>query len=393
MLWLYWRRSRLVIGIAGATLGTLTALILAANMLAESNRRPAPPAAVGGGGVSQKKLPPASDPAVRRGVALMTAAVAACRTVSYRGVQIVAWTSPEGSSSYLLDIWHRSGQAELAKTDDDGDFDGRSSGRVPGMDSGASVGVLSITSSMLSLLRRNYVLEYSGPGSASSRAALVVTIRRHNGSLAARYWIDRTTSLPLRREMYDRSGRRVSEGAFIDLTIGESEVRSEPTVLGPAWSPYTPAAARRPGARPTKARLLALHASGWPVRRTLAGNMALAGVTSTATTSGQVLDASYSDGLSVVSVFMQRGTLSGKLPGWHKSRVAGLTVYATASGDLDEQGLAWSSDGIVFTVIADAPPGTVTEVVADLPHERAEGFWPRVDRGLKRIGSWFDPFG
>ena len=392
MLWLYWRRSRLVIGIAGATLGALTALILAANMLAESNRRPAPPAAIGGG-ANRAKLPAASDPVARRGVALMTAAVAACRTVSYRGVQIVAWTSPEGSSSYLLDIWHRSGQAELAKTDDDGDSDGRSSGQVPGTSSGASVGVLSITSPMLTLLRANYVIEYSGPGSASGRAALIVTIRRHNGSLAARYWLDRSTSLPLRREMYDRGGHRVSEGAFIDLTVGESEVRSEPGVLGPAWSPYAPAAARTHGARPTKARLLALHASGWPVRRTVAGNMALAGVTSTATTSGQVLDASYSDGLSVISIFMQRGALSGKLPGWHKSRIAGLTVYATAAGDLDEQGLAWSADGIVFTVIADAPPGTVTEVVAQLPHERPEGFWPRVERGLKRIGSWFDPFG
>lgn len=255
-----------------------------------------------------------------------------------------------------------------------------------------SVGVLTLTTAMLGLLRANYVLEYTGTGSASDRPALIVTIRRHDGTLAARYWLDRSTSLPLRREMYDRHGRRVSEGAFIDLTIGESEVRSEPTVLGPSWSPYTPPA-RTPGRHPTRARLLALHASGWPVRRTLAGNMALSRVTSTASSSGMVLDASYSDGLSVISVFMQRGALSGQLPGWHKSRIAGLTVYATASGDLDEQGLAWSAHGVVFTVIADAPPDTVTEVVAELPHERAEGFWPRVGRGLKRIGSWFDPFG
>ncbi len=391
MLWLYWRRSRLVIGIAGAVLGALTALILAANMLAESNRRPAPPAAVGGP-ASRAKLPSSNAPSVRRGIALMTAAATACRMVSYRGVQIVAWTSPEGSSSYLLDVWHRSGQPELAKTDDDGDSDGGSPGQVPGASGGASVGVLSITTSMLSLLRTNYVIEYIGPGSASTRPAEIVAIRRHDGSLAARYWLDRSTGLPLRREMYDRSGRRVSEGAFIDLTIGDSEVGTEPAVEGPAWSPYAPAT-RKAGSQPTRARLLALHASGWPVPRTLAGNMALAGVSTTATSSGQVLDASYSDGLSVVSIFMQRGALSGKLPGWHKSRIAGLTVYATASGDLDEQGLAWSADGVVFTVIADAPPGTVTEIVAQLPHERAEGFWPRVVRGLKRIGSWFDPFG
>jgi len=43
-------------------------------------------------------------------------------------------------------------------------------------------------------------------------------------------------------------------------------------------------------------------------------------------------------------------------------------------------------------VIADAPPDTVTAVVAQLPHDRRAGFWVRVGRGLKRIGSWFDPF-
>lgn len=390
MLWLYWRRSRLVIGVAGAALGALTALILAANLLAESGRRPAQPAAIGH--ASRAKLPSPTDPTVRHGVALMTAAVSACRTVSYRGVQIVAWTSPEGSSSYLLDVWHRSGQAELAKADNDGDADGAHSGQAPAAGSGVSVGVLSITRPMLKLMRANYVIEYTGTGSANSRPAEVVTIWRRDGSLAARYWLDRSTSLPLRREMYDRSGHRVSEGAFIDLTIGENEVGIEPGTVGPAWRPYAPAMSRKKAARPSSARLLALKASGWPVNRTLAGNMTLEDVTSTATPSGQVVDASYSDGLSVISVFMEHGKLAGRLPGWHRTRIAGLTLYVTAAGDLDEQGLAWSADGVVYTVIADAPPNTVTEVVAQLPHERAEGFWARVARGLKRIGSWFDPF-
>lgn len=391
MLWLYWRRSRLVIGVVGAALGALTALILAANLLAESGRRPAEPAAVGQ--ANRAKLPSASGQTVRRGIALMTAAATACRTVSYRGVQIVGWTSPEGSTSYMLDVWHRSGQAELAKTNGDGDADGGSSAGAPAAGSGVSAGVLSITTPMLRLMRSNYVIAYTGSGMASGRPAEVVTVLRRDGSLAARYWLDRSTNLPLQREMFDRSGHQVSQGSYIDLTIGESELRSEPGTLGPAWRPFSPAAARRRGPAPTSGRLLALKARGWPVSRTLAGNMVLERVTSTATRSGLVLDASYSDGLSVISVFMEHGELSGQLPGWHKSRVAGLTIYVTAAGELDEQGLAWSADGVVYTVIADAPPDTVTEIVAKLPHERAEGFWPRVGRGLKRMASWFDPFG
>jgi sigma-E factor negative regulatory protein RseB len=121
--------------------------------------------------------------------------------------------------------------------------------------------------------------------------------------------------------------------------------------------------------------------------------MKLASVSKTRTSSGAVLDASYSDGLSLISVFIQRGELEGALPGWHHIAVGGLPVYSTKSGDLDEQGLAWSAGGFVYTVIADAPPQAVSRVIAELPHQLEAGFWDRVARGIKRIGSWFDPFG
>jgi sigma-E factor negative regulatory protein RseB len=76
----------------------------------------------------------------------------------------------------------------------------------------------------------------------------------------------------------------------------------------------------------------------------------------------------------------------------HLARVHGLPVYATESGDLDEHGLAWSADGFVYTVVADAPPDSVARVITELPHHRDTGFWERVVRGIKRMGSWFDPF-
>ena len=398
MIWLYWRRSRLVVGMAGLALGSLAALVLIAGAVADAGNRPgsATPAAVRRAGAMQRGFTPpsAADPQVHRGLALMAAAVTACRTVSYRGVQIVAWSSAEGSSSYLLDVWHRSGEPELAEGDGDVD-DRNSSSHTPGSaaGSGGAVGVLSISPGMLDLLRINYIIEYAGPGSSSDRPAQIVAVRRRDGTLAARYWLDRQTSLPLRREMFDRSGHRVSEGAFIDLELGDSSIGLAPVIQGQAWSTYIPLSQRQaPNSRPTSARLTGLHADGWPVPSRLAGNMVLAGVTRTATSSGQVVDASYSDGLSVVSVFMQHGELSGKLPGWHEEQVGGLPVYSTVPGQLADEGLAWSAHGVVFTVIADAPPEAVTEVVAQLPHERHDGLWTRVARGFKRIGSWFDPF-
>jgi hypothetical protein len=394
MLWLYWRRSRLVILVAALMLGLLAGLALLADSVAGTDALTAPPAAMHRPGAVQPRfvVPSADDPQVRRGLVLMSAAAAACKLVSYRGVQIVAWTSAGGSSSYLIDVWHRSGEPELAATD--GDADDSSRAGIPGGATGgaAAVGVLNISPAMLTLLRANYVVQYAGVGSSSDRAARIIAVRRHDGTLAAQYWLDRDTSLPLRREMFDESGRRVNEGAFIDLEIGLSGMGVVPPTQGQAWQTYI-SAQQPPGSRLTTARIRALRADGWPVPRTLAGNMTLASVSKTATRSGPVLDASYSDGLSVVSLFIQRGELSGRLPGWHHVAVRGLPVYSTKSGDLDEQGVAWSASGFVYTVIADAPPQAISHVIAELPHQRDTGFWDRVARGIGRIGSWFDPFG
>src|SRR5215467_488008 len=392
MLWLYWRRARAVIGAVAAAMGALAALALLASFLADGKRPgAAPPAALGRGSTAgRSSLPAPNDPVVQRGMLLMAEAVAACRSVPYRGVQIVAWTSPEGSSSYLLDVWHRPGGPELARDDDDSD-DGTGSLGIPASGGGGRGGVLSLSAGMLDLLRVNYVLEYEGAGTSSNRSASIVAVRRHDGTLAAQFWLDAATGLPLRREMFDRSGRRVSEGAFIDLRIGDQELGEVPAEAGRAWTAVAPA--NSAASRPNAAQLASLQTDGWRVPGRLAGNMILSGVSRTATPSGPVLDARYSDGLSVASVFMQRGVLPRTLPGWHQADVSGTQVLATESGSLSEQGLAWSARGIVYTVIADAPPDAVAAIVAELPHDSHIGFWSRVGRGLKRIASWFDPFG
>jgi len=397
MIWLYWRRWRAVIVVTSAVLGALAALVIVADYVAGPSTvsSGASAAASGSGGAQPQVQPqivvPSGNAQVRRGLLLMSAAATACQKVSYRGVQIVAWSSPRGSISYLIDVWHQPGRPELAESERDALPSAISHPATDG--TGAAVGVLTISPAMLALLRSNYIIEYEGPGSSSDRAAQVVAVRRRDGTLAAQYWLDRHTGLPLRREMYDESGRRVSEGAFIDLEIGPRSIGSVPSAQGQAWEAVVPAATSGGGAwPPNAARVMALRADGWPVPRALAGNMTLASVTRTATSSGPVLDAFYSDGLSVVSVFLQRGQLSGTLPGWHQSRINGLPVYVTQSGDLDEQGLAWSAGGFVYTVIADAPPDSVAQIVVQLPHERTTGFWQRVLRGIRRIGSWFDPF-
>ena len=55
-----------------------------------------------------------------------------------------------------------------------------------------------------------------------------------------------------------------------------------------------------------------------------------------------MLDLGYSDGLSVVSLFEQRGHLAAKLAGWQKITVAGHVIYAAQP---DQRSLTWSSRG------------------------------------------------
>jgi sigma-E factor negative regulatory protein RseB len=102
-----------------------------------------------------------------------------------------------------------------------------------------------------------------------------------------------------------------------------------------------------------------------------------------------VLELGYSDGLSVVSVFEQRGDLASGLAGWQKATVDGHVIYVAES---DQRSLTWSSHGMVYTVMADAPDQTVDAVVGSLPHDKPPGFWKRMSRGFVRLASWVNPF-
>jgi sigma-E factor negative regulatory protein RseB len=109
----------------------------------------------------------------------------------------------------------------------------------------------------------------------------------------------------------------------------------------------------------------------------------------TTTPSGQVIDLSYSDGLSVLSLFVQHGVLPAQMPGWRLVSLQGRAVYAS---DADDRGLTWSAGGFEFTLIADAPTELVGQAVAALPRDERPGFWPRLGRGFRRIVSWANPF-
>jgi sigma-E factor negative regulatory protein RseB len=310
------------------------------------------------------------------GLRLLSEAAAACQDTSYRGSQVLRWWGQDETGASAVEVWHQPGRMTLVRAAGTRPGAAARSGAAGDQEPG---GVLGMSARLLALLQVNYLVVYAGRGSADQRGALVVEIRRRRGGLAARFWLDALTKLPLRRELFDSSGHLVSDDVVTSLELGDPEPGGVPAAAAAPWP-----------AQLDQASLAALRAQGWKLPGALPGNLSLLTVGQTQTRSGPVVDLSYSDGLAVVSVFVQRGELAHAPPGWRPVTLQGRTVYSV---DPEDRTFAWSAGGFVYTLVADAPLDTVSQVVAALPGASAPGFWQRMARGLHRIVSWINPLG
>jgi sigma-E factor negative regulatory protein RseB len=306
------------------------------------------------------------------GARLLREAASACQGTSYSGEQVVLWWGQGETSSSVVEVWHQPGGVTLVQASG-----AQGSGARAGAEDQDPDGILGLSDRLLALLESNYRVVYAGRGSADNRAALVVDVRRPGGALAARFWLDAATKLPLRREIFDGNARMISEDTFTRLDLGPGGLGGMPA---PAAAPWT--------AQLDGPRLTALRAQGWPLPARMPGNLVLFAATQTSASSGQVVDVSYSDGLDVVSLFVQRGELAQPMPGWRQIAVDGRTVYSV---NPDERTFAWSANGYVYTMIADAPMTTVRQVVTAMPGQAPLGFWQRIARGFHRLASWLNP--
>jgi len=343
-----------------------------------ARERASTPAVTGGSPevpASSATRPPGSALAV----SLLTESAQAAVSTSYQGEEIVSRWATSGESVLTSDIWHASGGQTVTRTQAAGTAPGGQSYTSADTDGQWPEGVLGVTVPLVRLLQAHYTVAYAGPGSAGTRKAQVVEAWRDDGSLAARFWLDEQTKLPLQRETFDSAAHVMSQEAFVDVRVGQQT------------SAATPAdSAARAAGRLAVGQLLALRAGGWLVPASLPGGLSLFTGSQTQTTAGSVLDLAYSDGLSVVSVFEQHGNLPAQLPGWQQVTLGGHAVYAA---EPDQRPLTWASRGMVYTLMADAPAPTVDRVVGALPHDRPPGFWKRMSRGVTRVASWVNPFG
>jgi sigma-E factor negative regulatory protein RseB len=348
---------------AGLAVGLLTVALAAVTMVEttaglmtqDSPPKPAAP-----------RLPAANTPAARVGLRLLSAAAAAALAVPYSGEQLVRWWGPKSTSRSVIQVWHpRNGTVRATVADLD-------SGLSPGTTDPESV--LSISPQTVALIRAHYAVATAGSGWVDGRPARIVQLTRPDGSLAARFWLDRSTGLLLRRDTFDTRSQMIGEDAFTDLRFGTAGLTGMPDQSAREW----PASLDKTG-------LAGLRSEGWPVPGGLPDGLALLAAHRTP----QVIDLDYSDGLAVISVFVQRGELPPTMPGWREITVSGHEVY---SSDPDQRSLSWSAHGFVYTVIAEAPSSTVSDVISAMPHDTQRGFWGRIAHGLKRLGSWANPF-
>jgi sigma-E factor negative regulatory protein RseB len=313
-----------------------------------------------------------------KGMRLLVQAADAGQSTSYRGTELIAQSGVGGSVRETSQVWHEAGGDTLVQT---------SGGGMPAADpaqagagSTSPEGVFGVTRSLVALLGRHYVAEYGGTGSAAGRPASVVELYRFDGSLAARYWLDKQTMLPLRRELLAGGSQVISEDSFTQVQLGAAAGAAAPSAgsavltapfSGSGWAAAAPSA---------------LTAQGWRVPHTLPGGLPLYAAAQTSTASGQVVDLEYSDGLYTVSLFVERGDLAASLPGWRPVTVGGQRAFASGHS------VTWSGLGLVYTAIADAPPQTVSQVMGALPDSGQPGLLDRVARGLGRLAGMVNPF-
>lgn len=326
--------------------------------------------------------PPARLQSSALAARLLVQAAQAAVLMSYQGEEIVSHWGTSGGTVLVSDIWHVSGGQTVTQTQAAGTYSSGEPYLSSDTDGQSPEGVLGVTAPLVRLLEAHYVVVYAGPGSADNRTARIVEAKRADGSLAAMFWLDDATNLPLEREVFDSAAHVISEDVFINVEVTNQVPKAAPVGgLADPQGPWTdPLSATQ---------LLALRGHGWLVPSDLPGGLSLFTGAKTSTSTGTVLDLGYSDGLSAVSLFEQRGNLATKLAGWQKTTVAGHVIYVS---EPDQRFLTWSGRGIVYTVMADAPAQTVDDVVGMLPHDAPPGFWKRMSRGLARLASIVNPF-
>ena len=327
-------------------------------------------------GLSASLSPRLEGPSVTTGTtltaaeahAMMQRAAEAAHSVSYSGRQSFLAYRNGGAIVAQVDVDARAGQGSQIKVNNQ---TGQQllEGFTPALISSRVV-----DDELLDLLERNYRLSGTRGSSVASRSATVIAATQGDShSIAARWWIDDATGIVLWQETYDKSGSVDLSFGFTSVAVsrGDSILQHLPPRL----------AVPRTSTSLTISSAAELNASGWSCFRHLAG-LSLVRIRSDRVGNPDTIHLVYSDGLSTVSVFQQRGELTAVPESSDWDDALGAHVRRGASGVA-----TWQSGETVFTVVTDGSPGLLAKTVGSLPHDRAmaQTTLDRIRAGWTRI--------
>ena len=315
-------------------------------------------------------FPPAV--AATRAVDDLKRAMSAPNRFTYVGVREVDSFDSGTATTLKLDVEHYPGQGTSFKV-----ADGSADATPTFITQRDAVSAGGLSDEPFHLLIKAYDLSVVSGASVLGRPATVIEARR-DGALKARFWVDDSTGLLLRREMYE-GGRLVRATGFTALRIYRR-----------GFLPHLPPELEAPGNTElamTSAPLLS--DDGWTCPPSLPEGFTLTRL-DRLETDADVMSASYTDGLSTIALFEQRGSLSTSgLTGFSRQKVHGGEVFT--SFGLPSVAV-WESGKTIYTVVTDAPHVTATDVIASLPHaQRPSGPGQRVATGLHRLASSLHP--
>nr|WP_221442371.1 sigma-E factor regulatory protein RseB domain-containing protein [Nocardiopsis algeriensis] len=237
--------------------------------------------------------------------------------------------------------------------------------------------------SLLSTLEDVYAVRDAGRDELGGRNAHLVEALRADGTAAGRFWVDAGTGVLLGSSVYGERGERVLGFRTTGLEMGDEHWPDHASGDEP-WGDVLTGGEREE-----------LREQGWVLPERLAWNLCLVDARSTSYGDQRVIHAVYSDGLSQVSVFIQRGRLDTGSPAVLRNGYLGTGTGGSGvtpqhdtipGGDTGRYHSVWQADGFVFTVLADAPAGLASSAVTALPGPEDSGFWSRVRRGMARLG-------
>lgn len=307
-----------------------------------------------------------------RAVRWLQRAASAPSRVAYSGVRRVAWNGFSGEAAVTLDVEHTPRQGTTFSVASDPAGANATFIASSEADGGGALG-----GEPVDLLVGAYDVSIVGPDVVDGRHATVVAAGRE-GETAAKFWIDDTTGLLLQREMYD-DGRLVRISSLSDLKTS-----------GTKFIAHLPPELEAPAATRLSTRYApTLNDDGWACPMALPSGFSL-NLLHRLEGSHDVMHAAYSDGLSTVSVFEERGNLdTSALSAFRQVTSDGSSVWV-------QEGLptvvVWQAGDTIYTLLTDAPSSTTAELVAALPHgadTATDG--NRLGRGLTRIGAYLDP--